>query len=115
MFDMLRLLMENWPSVGLVATLLIGVFLIARYLYSSEMRDMRRRIDYLDEQVLAMRYRDRCYFEFVLLDENYHNRVEVIAAQSGYLLEPHISFLEFRDRWMRDRGLADEQDDIWRL
>lgn len=114
MLEWLRLLTEHWPTVGLFATLLIGVYLSSRYLMAAEMKDMRARVEYLDEQVQALRYRDECYFDYVLFAEGYHNRLELSAANLGIELEPRFSFLEFRQKWMKDRELLDRWDRIWR-
>lgn len=113
MLEWLSLLMEHWPTVGLIVTLLIGVFLVARYLRGAEVRDMRDRVDYLDGQVRALRYRDQCYFEYTLYIEECHRRAMLLAASKGCTFERHMSFLEFRDRWMLERGLQDEQEEIW--
>jgi len=114
MLDWLRVITEHWPTVGLVASLLIGVYLLARYYNGAEMSDMRRRVDYLDEQVRALRYRDQCYFDYIVFDEGYHQRHMLIAAEKGCEVEQHVSFLDFRDKWMRARGLQEEQEHIWR-
>lgn len=114
MLEWLTLLMEHWPTVGLIATLLIGVYLVARYLSQAEVRDMRRRIDYLDEQVAALRYRDECYFDFVVYAESYYNRLELLASAHNFALEPRLSFLEFRHKWMKERELTDEWERIWK-
>lgn len=111
--ELLAHLTENWPTVGLVATLLIGVYLLARYWATAEMRDMRRRIDYLDDQVKALRYRDQAYFEYVLYIEDYQRKVELVAVQHGIPLPKRIPFLEFRDKWMEDKGLLEQKDQIW--
>ncbi len=115
MFELLGHLTEKWPTVGLVATLLVGVYLLARHWAGAEMRDMRARIDYLDKQVKALRYRDQIYFEFVLYDEGYHQRQGLLLSAQGIVPERHIPFLEFRDRRMRELGLDIEKEEIWEL
>ena len=114
MLEWLSHLTKQWPNVGLFATLLIGVYLLARYLSQAEVRDMRSRIEYLDDQVRALRYRDECYFAYILYDQNYHIALALVAAQQGFLPEKHLSFLEFREKWMLERGLKDEQEEIWK-
>lgn len=113
MLEFLGHVTQNWPTVGLVATLLVGVYLLARYWATAEMRDMRTRIDYLDERVEAMLYRDQCYFAFVLADQEWHHRNELLALKHGFKTEPHISFMDFRDEWMKARGL-DKELEIWK-
>lgn len=111
--EILGRLTENWPTVGLVATLLIGVYLSARYWASAEMRDMRRRVDYLDDRVETLSYQVECYFAYWLVDQEWHIRQEFIARERGWQLEPHVTFLAFRDQWMKQRGLEKELE-IWK-
>lgn len=112
LLDWLGVFVQHWPAAGLIATLLIGVFLIARYWNSSEMKDMRARLDYFDRQMRGLRYRDQCYFEYVIYDEGYHHDIEYTAARARTPLDKHTPFLLFRDNWMKDRGLENE-DQIW--
>lgn len=113
MLEWLGLLMAHWPTVGLFATILVGVYLAARYWSAAEMRDMRRRIEYLDDQVRALRLRDEAYFAYILYAEAYHQRLSLAAVSRGCAIERRLTFLEFRDKWMKDRGLEDEKDEIW--
>jgi len=106
-------LTQNWPTVGLVASLLVGVYLLARNLASAEMRDMRRRIDYLEGRVESLSYQVECYFEYWLIDQEWHVRQEFLARENGWELEPHVRFLDFRDQWMKERGLEKELE-IWK-
>lgn len=114
MLEWARLISAHWPTLGFVIALLIGVYLVARYLSQAEVRDMRRRIEYLDEQVRALRYRDEVYFAFIVDNEMYLRRMELRAITHGCRLEARETFLEFRDRHMREHGLEDEQEKIWR-
>jgi hypothetical protein len=84
-----------------------------RTISQSESDDMRRRIEYLDRRVETLLYRDQCYFAFVLEDAHWHQRHALLAIQRGWDLEPHPNFLEFRDRWLRERGL-DKELEIWK-
>lgn len=115
MLELLGHLTKNWPTVGLVATLLIGVYLLARYWASAEMRDMRRRVDYLDKQVKALRYRDQIYFEYVLYDDGYHQRQGLWLSAQGLVPERHVTFLEFRDKRMRELNIEEGDEAIWEL
>lgn len=114
MIELLQLLVEHSPSLGIVAILLVCVYLAARHFGGAELRDLRARVDYLDQQVHALRYRDECYFAYVLYDQDYHNRLELFATTAGYKLEKHQTFLKFRDEWMKDRELDDEEEEIWK-
>ena len=111
--ELMQVITDHSPMVGFVAALLIGVFLLARYLQASEMRDMRSRIDYLDDQIRALRYRDQCYFEYVIYIEDYNRKVELEAVRLGFTLPKRRSFLQFRDDWVIDNGLEDEEEAIW--
>ncbi|AXH67837.1 hypothetical protein J4T99_gp031 [Mycobacterium phage Bromden] len=136
--EIVRLLTEQWPGwFLLIIAALFGVYLVVRFLSltfesvgralgpvgkffrrrraitHAEADDMRKRIAYLDERVTTMLYRDQCYFAYVLADTEWHRRHELKAAALGWVFEPHISFLEFRDKWMRERGL-DKELDIWK-
>lgn len=126
----------HWPALALVVALLYVVYHIVkaaaltfeafgkalgpigqmwqakRTISQAESEDMRKRLQYLAEQVRALRHRDACYFAFCLYDEEYHRRQELIAAAKGWVLEAHVGFLEFSEKWMRERGIEKELD-IW--
>jgi hypothetical protein len=129
-------LSEHWPTLTLFIAALFAVYLIVRAIAltfdavgdafgpigqmwrakrtisQAESEDMRKRLQYLAEQVRALRHRDACYFAFCLYDEEYHRRQELIAAAKGWVLEAHVGFLEFSEKWMRERGIEKELD-IW--
>ncbi|WP_124712903.1 hypothetical protein [Mycolicibacterium nivoides] len=135
--EWIGVLVTNWPELAVIASLVFGVYMIVRFLAGTfesfsralgpvgrflraqrainkaESDDMRKRIAYLDERVTRLLYRDQCYFAYVLADTEWHRRHELKAAALGWVFEPHVSFLEFRDRWMRERGL-DKELDIWK-
>lgn len=113
MLAWLELVAQHWPTAGLCLAVILGMFLFARYIRAIEMQDMRARIDYLDKQVRALRYRDECYMGFISIDQEWHYRATLQAAAEGRILERHISFLEYRDQWLRDRGLEQEQEELW--
>jgi hypothetical protein len=130
-------LVEHWPAFTLIIAVLIGIYYVVktlaltvdavgdalgplgklwrsrRTISQAESDDMRRRIDYLSGRVETLLWRDQCYFAYVLIDQDWHHRHELLAVQHGWALEPHPSFLEFRDKWMRERGL-DKELEIWR-
>ncbi|QFG10262.1 hypothetical protein J4U00_gp030 [Mycobacterium phage DyoEdafos] len=136
--EIVKLMTEQWPGwVMLVIAGLCALYLAVRFLSltfesvsralgpignyfrrrraitHAEADDMRERIEYLNGRVEQMLYRDQCYFAYVLADTEWHRRHELKAAALGWAFEPHVSFLEFRDRWMRERGL-DKDLDIWK-
>lgn len=125
---------EQFPAIGAVILLAMAVYFIVRTIAltfgdalgavgnffrdrraitHSEADDMRKRLKYLDDRVEKLLYRDQCYFAYVLADQEYHHRQKLIAIELGWVLEPHVPFLEFRDRWMRDRGLEKELE-MWK-
>ncbi|OYN81884.1 hypothetical protein [Mycolicibacterium sphagni] len=132
--DWTVMLTTNFPTIALIATLAFGVFMIVRFLAGTlesmggvagklgtwlrsrrainkaESDDMRKRISYLDGQVRALRYRDECYFAYMMTDADWHHDFELVARAKGWApdIKQHISFLEFRDNWMRQRGLEKE-------
>ncbi|OMC55356.1 hypothetical protein A5747_13250 [Mycobacterium sp. IS-836] len=132
-----RLLTEHWPTLTLTIAVLIGIYYVVRTLAltfdavadalgplgkiwrarrtisQAESTDLRRRVEYLDSQVRALRYRDECYFAYTLMDHDWHVRNELLAREHGLVLERHVTFLEFRDKWMRDHQLENEDIKIW--
>lgn len=114
MTDFLNLVIEHWPQAGLIVTVIVGMFLATRYLRTADLKDMRDRIDYLDSQLHALRYRDECYFAYVIYDTEYHRREQIAASTNGWTIEPHTTFLSFRDRWMKERNLEAEKEEIWK-
>lgn len=130
------LLGQHWPELLLANVFLFGVVMFARFLAltfdscyrmlgplgrywrnrrsisQAESDDMRRQIIALDKRVRALLYRDECYFAYTLYDQEYHHRQQLKAAACGCDLEPHVPFLLFRDKWVRERGLEQELE-IW--
>lgn len=131
------LLVEHWPTLTFTIALVVGIYYLVkaialtfdavgdalgplgklwrsrRTISRAESDDMRGRIEYLDRQVRALRYRDECYFAYTLHDHDWHVRNELLARERGVVLERHVTFLEFRDKWMRDRQLDTEDIQIW--
>lgn len=136
MKELAGLVMEHWPTLAVAAAFVFAIYYIVRGLAltfdaigdalgpigkiwrtrrtisQGESDDMRKRLQYLAEQVRALRHRDACYFAFCLYDEEYHRRQELLAASKGWVLESHVGFLEFSEKWMRERGIEKELD-IW--
>lgn len=127
-------MLADWPTVSL---LLVGLFATyhgvrllsltfgwgmgalgtywrtRRAISNAEADDMRRQIVALNGRVETLFWRDQCYFAYILADQAWHHRVELDAAARGLAVEPHQPFMEFRDRWMVDRGL-DHELEIWK-
>lgn len=137
MTEGLDVVVTHWPVIGMVGAVLFCAYLGTRTLAltvdwigdalgplgkfwrsrrtisRAEIDDLQRRITYLDSQVRALRYRDEVYAAFTLLDQQYHHRLELLAVENGWKIDRHVSFLEFRDRWMKDHGLDSEALEIW--
>lgn len=133
---LIPLLAQHWPELLLAVVFAFGVAMFARFLAltfesvgralgplgrywrarrsisQAESDDMRRQIITLDRRVRALLYRDECYFAYMMTDAEWHHRQELKAAALGWVLDPHVSFLQFRDKWMRERGL-DKEIEIW--
>ncbi|UVK63417.1 membrane protein [Mycobacterium phage Aegeus] len=127
----------HWPLVACLAALLLLIWLCVRFLAltsesfskalgpigkfirarraltKAEADILKRQVIHLDGRVRSLLYRDECYFAYMLSDQEWHHRYELKAAAHGWSYERHVPFLEFRDRWMRERGLEKELE-LWR-
>ena len=74
----------------------------------AEIKELRRQVDFLSRRVEVLTNRDECYFSYLLWDTEYHRRQELLAAQIGFAMERHKTFLEFRDEWIATRGGSSE-------
>lgn len=134
--DILHIFEAHWPTLAAVATFIIGMYYCAKFLAltseavsqafgplgkywqarrlisHTEADDLRRRLQYLAEQVRALRHRDECYFSYTLYDHEWHRKHELLAITNGWILPPHTSFPEYRATWMKDKGLHEEVD-LW--
>lgn len=134
--DFFQLIVSHWPAFSLFIAAVFGVALMARALaltsesaakflgpvgrffkdrqviLKGEVADLRERVLRLDQRVRALIVRDECYFDYMVYDASWHNLQELRAAEVGLKLEPHVSFLVFRDSWMRDHGL-EKDGGIW--
>ncbi|NGX06464.1 hypothetical protein UI24_04615 [Mycobacteroides franklinii] len=135
--DWARLLSENWPTLSLAAVFIFGVYMCVRFLaltsesFSKALGPvgkfirarralskadadlLRDQVVALDTRIRSLLYRDECYFAYMLADQEWHHRHELLAAANGWTFERHLPFLVFRDKWMRERGLEKELE-LWR-
>ena len=127
------LLVDHWPTLTIVVAATYAVYYIVKHavlafdsvaeafgafgkyvrarraITSSEADFLRKQVVDLDKRVRALLYRDSCYFAYVLKDQEWHQHFELLASAHGWKEIPrHQGFLEFRDRWMRERGLEKE-------
>lgn len=129
-------LVEHWPSFPLVLAFIFGCYLVLKFVAlasesaanalgpvgeyfrsrrsasKAELDDMRKRLAVLERRGKAMLLRDECYFAYMLSDAEWHRKYELIAVSKGWEIQPHKSFLQFREEWMRGRGVASEVD-LW--
>lgn len=66
----------------------------------AELEDLRRQVGYLTKQVAELRERDEMTWGWILLDQEWHRQYEFKAVQEGWVVVPHISYMEYRDRWV---------------
>lgn len=136
--DWIHLLSAHWPDLTAVAVLCYFLYIVTRALAgisdtfskvlgplgawwrnrrvisNSVLDDLSARVTYLDTQVKVLRYRDECYFAYMLTDQEWHRKHELLAAENGWNFDRHITFLEFRERWLKERGLTDDKElAIW--
>ncbi|SHT52592.1 Uncharacterised protein [Mycobacteroides abscessus subsp. abscessus] len=135
--DINTILVEQWPAALPWIGLLIVVYLVTKFavltfesvaralgpvgrwftarraITSAESDFLRKQIVALDKTVKALQYRDACYFAYVLKDQEWHQDFELFAASQGWNHIPrHQTFIEFRDKWVKDRGLEKEFE-LW--
>lgn len=129
-----RLFIEHWPTPAVVLAALFIVYHVVRFLAltfgwgmgalgtfwrtrrsitDGEIIDLKKRVTYLDGQVASLRYRDECYFAYMLSDQEWHRKHELKAAAQGWTFDRHITFLEFRDQWMKDKKFQGREHDFW--
>lgn len=125
MTEGLDVIAAHWPTVGLIAAVLfcaylgtrtlaltvdwvgdalgpLGRFWRARRTISrAEVDDLQRQVAYLKRQVDELRARDECNWEYVLVDQDYHRRLEFLAAERGWRIPAHLSYMEHRDAWLK--------------
>lgn len=68
-----------------------------------QIADLWRQVQFLEEQLAELRLRDEMYWAWILTDQEWHRRYEFHAAEQGLGTIPHISFMDFRERWMTQR------------
>ena len=68
-----------------------------------QIADLWRQVNFLEEQLAELRLRDEMYWSWILTDQEWHRTYEFKAAQFGWETIPHMSFMEFRDKWMSQR------------
>lgn len=121
----------HWVTVSLVALALLAFTLmklassregieqlwsrLSRWLHSSrdneirnrdvdyQIADLWRQVQFLEEQLAELRLRDEMYWAWILSDQEWHRQYEFHAAQKGFDIIPHVSFMDFRDEWLLQR------------
>lgn len=80
---------------------------------AGEIGALRTEVASLSDKVNALQQKDEIYWSYVLYDEEWHRKRDFEAVQSGAINIHHISFPEFRARWLRERKVS-EEDDFWK-
>lgn len=73
-----------------------------------ELKDLRRQVTFLTRQLDELRNRDEMYWAWVLLDQDWHRREEFRAVSENRTLEPHVSYMQFRDQWIATHPKREE-------
>lgn len=68
---------------------------------NAKIGDLESQVKFLIAQVAELRARDRMYWAWVIVDQEWHRRVELMAVERGWDLPPHISFDEFYEEWIK--------------
>lgn len=129
-----KLFIEHWPTLTLLLVGLFSIYHVVRFLSltfgwgmgavgkywrtrrqisDAKVVDLEKRIVYLDDRVSTLEYRDECYFAYMLIDQEWHRRHELRAKQYGWDFEHHITFLEFRDQWIREHKQDSKERSSW--
>lgn len=91
------------PVIGKAVSALFDVRSRRDNEVDADLADLRRQVEFLEFQLQELRVRDEMYWAWILQDQEWHRRYEFTAAERGWATIPHISFMEFRDRWMAQR------------
>lgn len=75
-----------------------------------ELRDLRRIVAFQGKQLDELRNRDEMYWSWILTDQEWHRREEFRAISEQRVLEPHVSFMTFRDAWIVSHPIKEELD-----
>ena len=68
-----------------------------------ELADLRRQVEFLSRAVDELRNRDEMNWAFTLSDTQWHRNYEFFCADKGVIPMPRVSYMEFRDKWLRER------------
>ena len=68
---------------------------------NAKIDDLESQVKFLIAQVAELRARDRMYWAWVIVDQEWHRRVELMAVENGWDLPDHISFDEFYEEWIK--------------
>ena len=74
----------------------------------AELADLRRIVDFQGKQLEELRNRDEMYWAWILTDQEWHRREEFKAVSENRTLEPHLSFMQFRDNWLATHQKKEE-------
>lgn len=80
---------------------------------AGEMGLLRDEVRSLSEKIGDLQLRDDLNWAFIRMDQDWHRRYELRAATEGWTTMKHMTFLEFRKKWLRDHGVEDKDEDSW--
>ncbi len=80
---------------------------------TGEIGALREEVDSLSAKVNNLRVKDEIAWAYVIYDEEWHRRLDFEAVQHNSVPVPHISFPEFRVRWLREHAVT-HQDEVWK-
>lgn len=68
---------------------------------NAKIGDLEVTVNYLQLQIGELRYRDEMTWAWILSDQEWHRKVEFDAIDKGWELPPHVSYMEFREEWIK--------------
>lgn len=73
----------------------------SRHAVAVRVDDLEKTVLYLQLQIGELRYRDEMTWAWILSDQDWHRKVEFLAVEKGWDLPQHISYMEFREEWIK--------------
>ncbi len=80
---------------------------------AGELGLLRDEVRSLSEKISDLQIRDDINWAFVRFDSEWHRRYELRAVAEGFTPFKHMTFLEFRAKWLKEHGLEDKEEEFW--
>lgn len=74
---------------------------------------LRDEVRSLSGKIGNLQLRDDINWAYVRYDSEWHRRYELRAVAEGKNPIQHVTFLEFRTKWLKDHGLEDKEAEFW--